>query len=184
MSAKKGSMATTYTVQFNQFNQHIIVNAQPVDSDASFTMRIDPRNYFPPLGEQLAYYRQNPGLLARGICYANQQLGFDAGAFMKSHDLEMCESTKVGVRVCSLACPKIHHYPVYLALGGQPIVVRKPKAEPPIPEMPGLKAFAGPTQESSYFGPKPLKIDEYVYQPIQALNRETDKEEKARQVGK
>ncbi len=64
---------------------------------------------------------------------------------------------------------------------------------PPIPEMPGLQAIAGARSKSGekyspesriYFGPQPLKIDEYVEQRIHKLNEETDREERQRQIGK
>lgn len=192
------------TVYFNQFNQLVFANIQyqPIDPEAAFTMRIDPRNYFPPLGEQLAGYKQYPGSLNHWTFYAKQLIDSHGGYFKESHDVEMCKAAEVGIRACSLTCPKIHHYPVYLALGGEPLDKPRPKAPPPmpekqptppIPEMPGLQAISAARSKSEekyspatsiHFGPQPLKINEYVEQPIHKLNAETDREERERQIGK
>lgn len=192
---KTGFMANN-TVYFNQFNQlvfaHVQFPYQKIDPETAFTMRIDPRNYFPPLGEQLACYKHNQAALNHWTFYAKQMLDSQGGYFKATHNAEMCRTTQIGIGHCNLACRNVHHYPVYLALGGAPFHKPKPKAAEPVPEMPGLTAIAAARSKSEekhsqerhiHFGLPPLKIDEYVEQPIQKLNEETDREERERQIG-
>lgn len=146
-------MATQLTFQLFPVNVYFNHPPYPIDA-VNF---IDPKN-FAPYDVQSTFYAINPRILSSRVQWARNQL-LRTGNIFKYHCLQLCPNVKNGFTTCHPNCGYIHHIPALDALKS---IERELKyiASLPLP-------------------PKPLIIDEYVHQPIEELNRETDQEEAA-----